>query len=210
MAAWSPDDCQLLTCGTEEAVRCWDIQSGACLHIYEKFGVGLISCGWFSDGKQLFSGATDRSLCIWDLDGKEIEYWKGQRTSVASDVAITKDNRQIITMYKENGIMLVDRETKKEKLIEEQQTITSFTLSQDNNVLLANLVNQEIHLWDIKGDPRLVNKYKGHKRSRFLIRSCFGGIEQAFIASGSEDSQVFNFQSHSGRSVFYISACPDK
>ncbi|WOL03385.1 WD repeat-containing protein 26 [Canna indica] len=201
MVAWSPDDSQLLTCGTEEVVRRWDAQSGQCLHIYEKTGLGLTSCGWFPDGKQLFSGVADRSICIWDLDGKEMDSWKGQRTNITSDVAITEDGSQIIRMYRDNVIVLFNKETEMKKLIEEEQTITSFTLSQDNNHLLVDLLNQEIHLWSIKDDPKLVNRYKGHKRSRYVIRSCFGGIEQAFIASGSEDSQVYIWHRKSGNLV---------
>ncbi|KAG8070546.1 hypothetical protein GUJ93_ZPchr0006g45463 [Zizania palustris] len=37
MVAWSPDDRQLLTCGMEEVIRCWDVESGECLHVYEKW-----------------------------------------------------------------------------------------------------------------------------------------------------------------------------
>ncbi|XP_068654312.1 WD repeat-containing protein 26 homolog isoform X2 [Aristolochia californica] len=188
--AWSPDDRQILTCGMEESVRRWDAISGACLHVYEKSGLGLISCGWLPDGKRVLSGLTDRSICMWDLDGKEVETWKGHRTLKISDMAVTSDGRQIITMCMENGILLLEREAKQERLIEEEQTITSFSLSRDDKYLLVNLINQEIHLWSIVGELKLVAKYKGHKRTRFVIRSCFGGFKQAFIASGSEDSQL--------------------
>lgn len=189
--SWSPDDCQLLTCGLEEVIRRWDVNSGQCLHMYEKMGIGLISCGWFPDGKGIFSGMTDKSICLWDLDGREINCWKGQRTLKISDMAVTGDGKRIISICKETAILLLDREAEFERLIEEDQVITSFSLSKDNKFLLVNLINQEIHLWSIEGDLKVVAKYKGHKRSRFIIRSCFGGFEQAFIASGSEDSQVY-------------------
>ncbi|KAG8662636.1 WD repeat-containing protein 26 homolog [Manihot esculenta] len=189
--SWSPDDHQLLTCGTEEAVRRWDVSSGECLHVYEKAGLGLTSCGWFPDGKWIFSGINDKSICMWDLDGNELECWRGQRTMKISDLEITSDGKQIISMCRESAILLHDREAKIERLIEEDQIITSFSLSRDNRFLLVNLLNQEIHLWNIDGGIKLVAKYKGHKRTRFVIRSCFGGLEQAFIASGSEDSQVY-------------------
>ena len=191
-ASWSPDDHQLLTCGVEEAVRRWDVASGECLHVYEKPGLGLVSCGWFPDGQLIFSGVNDKSICMWGLDGKELECWKGQRTLKISDLEITSDGKQVITICRETAILLLDRLAKVERCIEEDQTITSFSLSKDNRFLLVNLLNQEIHLWNIQGDVRLVAKYKGHKRTRFVIRSCFGGTEQAFIASGSEDSQVVN------------------
>lgn len=199
--SWSPDDHQLLTCGVEEAVRRWDVSSGECLHVYEKPGLGLVSCGWFPDGKLIFSGVTDKSICMWELDGKEMECWKGQRTLRISDLEITSDGKQVISISKESAILLLDREAKVERLIEEDQTITSFSLSKDNRFLLVNLLNQEIHLWNIQGEIKLVAKYRGHKRSRFVIRSCFGGTEQAFVASGSEDSQVYIWHRGTGELI---------
>ncbi|KAJ8642083.1 hypothetical protein MRB53_018777 [Persea americana] len=196
--AWSPDDHQILTCGLEEAVRRWDVNSGACLHVYEKIGLSLISCGWFPNGKRVFTGVTDKSICVWDLDGKEVACWKGHRTIKIADVAVTTDGKQIISMCRETAILLLDMEVKTERLIQERHIITSFSLSRDDKFLLVNLTNQEIHLWSIVGSPKCVAEYKGHKRTRFVIRSCFGGFEQAFIASGSEDSQVYIWHRSTG------------
>ncbi|XP_021841909.2 WD repeat-containing protein 26 homolog isoform X1 [Spinacia oleracea] len=189
--SWSPDDSQLLTCGLEEVVRRWDVQSGKCLNIYGKHDLGLVSCGWFPDGKRLFSGVTDKSICTWDLDGREVVCWKGQRTLRTSDIAITKNGKRIISIFRDTSILVHDKEVKVDRLIEEDEVIISFSLSDDNKFLLVNLINQDIHLWSLEGDFKVVSKYKGHKRTRFLIRSCFDGVEQGFIASGSEDSQVY-------------------
>lgn len=47
------------------------------------------------------------------------------------------------------------------------------------------LVSQEIYLWDIhKG--KIARKYSGQRQSRHVIRSCFGGVDNNFIFSGSE------------------------
>ncbi|KAL5542986.1 hypothetical protein UlMin_010696 [Ulmus minor] len=204
VASWSLDDCELLTCGLEENVRRWDVNSGKCRHVYEKHGIGLISCGWFADGRGIFSGMTDKSICLWDLTGRELQCWKGQRTLKISDMAITDDGKKIISICKETAILLLDREANFERLIEEEDLITSFSLSKDNKFLLVNLMNQEIHLWDIEGDIKVVAKYKGHKRARFVIRSCFGGFEQAFVASGSEDSQVYIWHRDSGELIMAL------
>ncbi|XP_047320015.1 WD repeat-containing protein 26 homolog [Impatiens glandulifera] len=191
MVSWSHDDHQLLTCGMEEIVRRWDVDSGECLHIYEKTGVGFVSCGWLPYGEGITTGMTDKSICLWDLEGREVECWKGQRTLNTSDMAVTDDGNRILSMCKETAILLLDKEEKVDRLIEETQVITSFSLSIDNKFILVNLGNQEIHLWSIHGKPKIVHKYEGHKRTRFLIRSCLGGVDEAFVASGSEDSQVY-------------------
>ncbi|CAA6662433.1 unnamed protein product [Spirodela intermedia] len=197
MVAWSPDDSLLLTCGMEEVVKCWDVSTGYCIHVYEKNGLNLISCGWFPDGKWVFSGLTDQSICMWDLDGKEMECWRGQRTIKIADMAVTSDGKYVVSICKESAILLLDRETKLEKFIEEEHVITSFSLSRDDKFLLLNLVNEEIHLWSL-GDLKLVAKYRGHKRTRFVIRSCFGGFEQAFIASGKARGFIDALAGHSG------------
>lgn len=188
--SWSPDDSQLLTCGVEEVVRRWDVASAECLHIYEKSGLGLVSCAWAPDGKSIFSGITDKSIGMWDLEGKELECWRGQRTLRIADLGITSNTKELISVCKETMILLFGWESKSERFIEEDQIITSFSLSEDGKFLLLSLWNEELHLWNIEGSPRLVAKYKGHKRSRYVVQSCFGGLDHAFIASGSEDSQV--------------------
>ncbi|KAJ6938854.1 LOW QUALITY PROTEIN: hypothetical protein NC651_005320 [Populus alba x Populus x berolinensis] len=164
--SWSPDDHQLLTCGMEEVVRRWDVSSGECLQVYEKWALAWCPVG---DGKWIFSGINDKSICMWELDGKEVECWKGQKTLKISDLEITSDGKQIISMCRPTAILLLDREAKAERVIEEDQTITSFSLSRDNRFLLVNLLNQEIHLWSIDGNIRLVAKYKGHRRTPVYI-----------------------------------------
>ncbi|KAM6566601.1 hypothetical protein CsatA_025729 [Cannabis sativa] len=204
IVSWSPDDHQLLTCGLEEVVRRWDVTSGDCLHVYEKNGIGLVSCGWFANGQGIFSGMTDKSICLWDLDGKELECWKGQRTLKISDMAVTGDGKKIISICRQTAILLLDREANYERLIEEEEVITSFSLSKDNKFLLVSLINQEIHLWNLDGEIKILAKYKGHKRTRFIIRSCFGGLEQVFVASGSEDSQVYIWHRDSGELIMSL------
>ncbi|KAL7128648.1 hypothetical protein ABFS83_13G008300 [Erythranthe nasuta] len=189
--SWSPDNNQLLTCGVEEAIRRWDTASGECLHTYEKRGLGLVSCTWAPDGKSIFSGVSDKSISMWDLEGKELKCWRGQKTTMIADIGMTADGKELVTVSKETVILLFGWETESEKTIVEDHPIISFALSEDKKFLLVSLLNGELHVWNIDGCTRLVAKYKGHKRTRFVVRSCFGGLEQAFIASGSEDSQVY-------------------
>ncbi|KAH0709959.1 hypothetical protein KY284_011386 [Solanum tuberosum] len=189
--SWSPDDSKLLTCGVEEVVRLWDVDSGECIHLYEKNGLGLISCGWAPDGERIFCAVTDKSISMWDLEGKELQCWKGHRVTKIADLGITSDGKHMVSVCKDNVILLVGLESKTEQIILEDEVITSFVLSADGRYILISLLNQEIHLWSIDGIIKLLHIYKGHKQKRFIVRPCFGGLRQAFIASGSEDSQVY-------------------
>ncbi|KAH8501857.1 hypothetical protein H0E87_016578 [Populus deltoides] len=191
--SWSPDDNQLLTCGEDEVIRRWDANLGQCLHVYEKIGVGFISCAWSPDGRVILAGMTNKSFSLWDVNGAELDCWE-ENTLRISEMAITDARDMIVSICRGDTIVFLDWEEKRcRKLIQEEEVITSFSLSKDNKFLLVNLTNQEIHLWSLEGYPQVVARYKGHTRSRFIIRSCFGGCEEAFIASGSEDAQVLLF-----------------
>ncbi|KAI3762742.1 hypothetical protein L1987_53183 [Smallanthus sonchifolius] len=188
--SWSPKDDQILTCGVEEVVRCWDVLTGECVRVYDNTDLGMISCSWSPDGQRVFLGFNDKSIAMWDLHGNELDSWRGEKTLRISDLQITSDGNFIISICKENMILIFDHELGHESLIKEEYNVVSFSLSSDNRFLLVSLVNQEIHLWDTYGGLHLVAKYKGHKCSRFVVRACFGGVDQAFVASGSEDSRV--------------------
>jgi len=51
------------------------------------------------------------------------------------------------------------------------------------------MANQGIHLWDME-DKVLIRKFHGLEQGYYTIHSCFGGVEDRFIASGSEDYKV--------------------
>ncbi|CAM6099990.1 unnamed protein product [Calypogeia fissa] len=191
--AWSPDDTKLLTCGNEEVVKLWDVQTGECKHTFDKRNSFFSSCAWFPDGRRFVSGGTDKCIYIWDLEGKELDAWKGSRMPRISDIAITRDGSHLVSICGEKDIRIYNLELKVDRVIEEEKSITSLSVSRDGRYLLVNLVSQEIHLWDITEDDNTSKpfKYKGHRQGRYVIRSCFGGSDQAFILSGSEDSQVY-------------------
>ncbi|KAI5075350.1 hypothetical protein GOP47_0009924 [Adiantum capillus-veneris] len=187
--AWSPDDSLILTCGNEEVIKLWDVASGECKHIYDK-GSSFTACAWFPDGKRFISSGCDKCIYNWDIEGKELDSWKGIRVPRINDLTITADGNHMISIC-EKDIRIFNLETKGERVINEDQSITSLSVSKDGRYLLVNLVSQEIHLWDMMDSAKLLFKYSGHRQTRYVIRSCFGGFNQAFVVSGSEDSQVY-------------------
>ena len=47
-------------------------------------------------------------------------------------------------------------------------------------------------MWDIE-ERCLVRKFVGITQGFYTVYSCFGGADQNFIASGSEDNKVYIF-----------------
>lgn len=65
----------------------------------------------------------------------------------------------------------------------------AFTVDKNDRLALLNVATQGVHLWDLN-DKCLVRRYQGVTQGHFTIHSTFGGANQDFIASGSEDNQV--------------------
>ena len=186
--AWSPDDHMILTCG-KEIVKLWDVESGECKYTFQKLNCNFAACAWFPDGKRFISGGDDKCIYMWDIEGKELDSWKGARVPRVHDLAVSSDGNHMISVAGK-AIRIYNLETKEERLISEEDLITSLSVSSDGRFLLLTLTNQEIHLWDVTDNTKLLSKYRGYHQKRFVIRSCFGGSNQAFVVSGSEDSQV--------------------
>jgi WD40 repeat protein len=94
--AWSPDDSMLLTCGNEESVKLWDTSTGECKHTFSKPNSCFTSCAWFPDGNRSVSGGGDKSIYMWNLEGQELESWKGARMPRINDLAITLDGSHMV------------------------------------------------------------------------------------------------------------------
>ena len=78
-------------------------------------------------------------------------------------------------------------------LLQEDHAIMSFTIDQTDRYALLNIATQGLRIWDINARA-LVRKFHGITQGHYAIHSCFGGLNQSFVASGSEDNKVYIFQ----------------
>ncbi|KAK9087758.1 hypothetical protein Syun_030152 [Stephania yunnanensis] len=205
--AWSPDDTMLLTCGNGEVLRLWDVDSGECKHVFGEMTPIVSSCAWFPDSKRVVCGSSDPDKCIymWDLNGNELEVWRGVRVPKVADLAVTPDGEYLISICSDKDIRIYNFHTKTERVIKEAHAITSLSVSRDCQLLIVNLNSQEIHMWDIAGKWDKPESYSGHKQGKYVIRSCFGGSDCKFIASGSENSQVYIWNRRKSKPIEILS-----
>lgn len=199
--AWSPDDTRLVTCGRDGYARIWDMTTGEELQRLEHFSEPISSCVWAPDGRSFVLGAFDRerSLCTWNLRGEKLYTWsKKNRTE---DLALSADGRWLVAMDDEDHIHVYDFQTKSLKYdMELPSRPTSVSITKDSKYLLVNKQDGEAGVFDI-ASRTFVQKYKGHSGGEYLIRSDFGGANENFVVSGSEDGSVFIWHKNSGHSV---------
>ncbi|KAL2344941.1 hypothetical protein Fmac_006226 [Flemingia macrophylla] len=199
--AWSPDDTKLLTCGNTEVLKLWDAETGTCKHTFGNQGFVVSSCAWFPNSKQFACGSSDpeKGVCMWDCDGNVIKSWSGMRMPKVVDLAVTPDGEYLISIFMDKEIRILHMGSNTERVISEEHPITSLSVSGDSKLFIVNLNSQEIHMWDVAGKWEKPLRFKGHKQHKYVIRSCFGGLNNAFIASGSEDSQVYIWNCRNAR-----------
>uniref|UniRef100_A0A673B1G6 WD repeat-containing protein 26 n=1 Tax=Sphaeramia orbicularis TaxID=375764 RepID=A0A673B1G6_9TELE len=189
--AWSPDDAYLIACGPDDCSELWlwNVQTGELrTKMSQSHEDSLTSVSWNPDGKRFVTGGQRGQFYQCDLDGNLLDSWEGVRVQCLwclSDgrTVLASDTHQRIRGY--NFEDLTDR-----NIVQEDHPIMSFTVSKNGRLALLNVATQGVHLWDLQ-DRVLVRKYQGVTQGFYTIHSCFGGHNEDFIASGSEDHKVY-------------------
>uniref|UniRef100_A0A8C4HUB1 WD repeat-containing protein 26 n=1 Tax=Dicentrarchus labrax TaxID=13489 RepID=A0A8C4HUB1_DICLA len=189
--AWSPDDVYLIACGPDDCSELWlwNVQTGELrTKMSQSHEDSLTSVAWNPDGKRFVTGGQRGQFYQCDLDGNLLDSWEGVRVQCLwclSDgrTVLASDTHQRIRGY--NFEDLTDR-----NIVQEDHPIMSFTVSKNGRLALLNVATQGVHLWDLQ-DRVLVRKYQGVTQGFYTIHSCFGGHNEDFIASGSEDHKVY-------------------
>merc|ERR1712146_428029 len=57
-----------------------------------------------------------------------------------------------------------------------------------------------IQMWDVAA-RQLVATFTGHAQRKYAIRSCFGGPDEVFVLSGSEDNMVHMWDAQSSKPI---------
>ncbi|KAF7729776.1 hypothetical protein EC973_003855 [Apophysomyces ossiformis] len=164
--AWSPDDSKILVCDSgDNCLRLWNVESGELLHT-------------FSEHKDQ------------NVNGRIVNRWSGKRVL---DMKLSSDAKRLVTATYEKYIEIYSLDCFRLTAIcqfSECSRITSLTLSHNGQYALVNIEDPpELHLWDLETQT-LVHKYSGHRQHSCIIRSTFGGENDAFVLSGSEGTSI--------------------
>ncbi|XP_056457570.1 WD repeat-containing protein 26 isoform X1 [Gadus chalcogrammus] len=189
--AWSPDDVYLIACGPDDCSELWlwNVQTGELrTKMSQSHEDSLTSVAWNPDGKRFVTGGQRGQFYQCDLDGNLLDSWEGVRVQCLwclgdGRTVLASDTHQRIRAY--NFEDLTDR-----NIVQEDHPVMSFTVSKNGRLALLNVATQGVHLWDLQ-DRVLVRKYQGVTQGFYTIHSCFGGHNEDFIASGSEDHKVY-------------------
>nr|CEL67882.1 TPA: WD domain, G-beta repeat-containing protein [Neospora caninum Liverpool] len=216
--AWSPDETLLASGGQDGSVCVWDREQGrAPLARINAHAQAVTAVGWLRDGSSFVSGGNDKTVAICSLvhgDGASGE--RGWRITCdftwdlrcrVQDLVVLRDGFTVVCVTQDKHLRLLDTKTRVEVLsFPFTEVIYSVCASALSNQILINFADARpvIRLWDID-EHRSVQRYRGHKQGCYVIRSTFGGVNEAFVVSGSEDSQVYIWHRFYGSLLYVLS-----
>ncbi|KAG6004658.1 hypothetical protein E4U21_000882 [Claviceps maximensis] len=199
--SWSPDDSMIVTCSRDNFARIWNARTGSLLKKLRRFDEPVSACVWAADGASFILGTLDnkRSICTFDVVGEELIQWNKKHRVQA--LSASPDGRWLVAADNITTIYIYNAATRElEYELDLGTQPTSLSISQDSRSLLVNKADSEAQLIDL-ATRSTIHRFIGHKIDRFIIRSAFGGANESFVVSGSEDGYMFIWHKNIGNVV---------
>ncbi|RDD37740.1 WD repeat-containing protein 26 [Trichoplax sp. H2] len=191
--AWSPDDKYLLICGPESVsdATVLNVETGEVQCRVHNYSEDQLMLGdWTKDGQKFVVAGPKGQFYECNLEGTVLKSWDGVRVQ---GLRCHKDGKTVLAADTHMRIKSYNFADKTDRFIlQEDHPIMSFDQCKSGRYVVLNMSGQGLHLWDIKTSC-LVRKFRGVKQGNDAIFSCFGGIDDSFVASGSEDHEVYIF-----------------
>ncbi|KAK7103941.1 WD repeat-containing protein 26-like isoform X2 [Littorina saxatilis] len=193
--AWSPDSSHIIACGPDDCSELWiwNVNTGELRQkVSQSPEDSLTSAAWQPDSRKFITGGTRGQFYMCDIDGTIQDNWEGVRVQC---LVCAPDSKMVLAADTHHRIRGYNFEDLTDfPILQEDHPIMSFSVNDTGRLALLNVATQGVHLWDLK-DRVLVRKFQGVTQGYYTIFSCFGGLNQDFIASGSEDHKVYIWHS---------------
>jgi len=171
------------------------LKTGQCLRVFSGHEGQIVSVQFSTDHRHAFSGSTDQTILLWDLETgrclRTFEKWKSSR------FALSADNRQALSIKSMNTLSLWDVETGNRLHILEghTDTIWCLALSHDGNRALSGGDDFTVRLWDLKAGHCL-RVLEGHTAQ---VLSVAWNADGRHALSGAGDYNVRLWDLETGR-----------
>ena len=197
--AFSPDGKTLASAGGDDAVRLWEISTGAELHRLTKHHHGVFGLSFTGDGRTLALGSGDHTVRLWDLaTGQESRMLAGHHHGVRA-LALSPDDRVLAAAGTGDMIHLWDLPAHKKlhPLPGHAHGVSCLSFSGDGTRLASAGGDQQVRLWDV-AEAKEVRAFQGH-HGRVASVVCFPNGK--LLASGGEDKTIRLWEAATGHEV---------
>lgn len=193
--SWSYDSRYLAVCAAEQPIGTgcfiYYVPSGRLVKEYTRFtGDSFASVSFFKDKSHKLACAGQKGhFHVYDIHRPEdnAKMFEGFRIRC---LYACSDGKTVLAADTHNRIRKYDFETQREHtIIQESSQIMHFTVGRNESCCLITTKTEGIRLWCLKTNT-LIRTFFGANHNDYVITSTFGGPDDSFCASGSEDNTV--------------------
>lgn len=107
MAQFTPDDIQILTCGTDRKIAYWETLDGSLVREIEGSNVGTLNCVDISpDGRCFVTGSNDCTVKIWEYDSADLLHVGTSHAAIITGCKFSADSKYIVTTSADGAIII--------------------------------------------------------------------------------------------------------
>lgn len=191
---WKPDQTGFLTCAMDRQVITWTRQ-GKLLSTLPIGNIRIYDFALSPDGKRMIAVATMNNLRGGHDVGPSASRLPDRRDPNIEDDAPTYQIGQM-----EKYLVIYDLQTL--EFVTQRKLggdLISLSLTEDGTQALVSVAANEVQLWNVEDNvPHMIRRYTGHQHMHYHIRSGFGGEDETFVLSASEDCHVYVWHKESG------------
>ncbi|KJA17515.1 hypothetical protein HYPSUDRAFT_124978, partial [Hypholoma sublateritium FD-334 SS-4] len=186
---------------TTSLARC----TNSCIYILKGHTSNVTSVALSTDGRQIASGSSDKTVRIWDLEtGKQVgEPFRGHTDYVylQYSVAFSPDGRRVVSGSGDETLRIWDLETGKqigEPWKGHTSLVMSVAFSPDGKCVVSGSWDNTVRIWNSETGTQVGEPLQGHT---FWVMSVAFSPDGKRIASGSMDDTVQVWDSETGTQV---------
>ncbi|XP_033214213.1 cilia- and flagella-associated protein 52 isoform X2 [Belonocnema kinseyi] len=148
-AIFSPNNFQVITCGTDRKIAYWEILNGSLIRELEGSGIGALNCVDISPDCQYFvTGSNDSIVKLWHYQTGEITHIGLGHAAIITGIKFSPDAKNIVSVSADGAIMIwkCPFELKMEETSREScrsKSTCSIREQEWNNLRLEKLDDQE-------------------------------------------------------------------
>ncbi|BAY91236.1 WD-40 repeat-containing protein [Microchaete diplosiphon NIES-3275] len=146
---------------------------------------GITTLAFSADGQTIATGSEDNTVILWDLNGNQLQTFKGHEGDITS-LAFSPDGNILVSASKDNNIILWNLGGRiLQTWTGHQAGVTSLAFSPDGKNIASASKDNTVKLWDLGG--KLLRTFNEHK---YAVTSVAFSADGNTIASASEDNTV--------------------
>lgn len=176
-ACFSPNNVQVLTCGTDRLIGYWETLTASLIREVEGSGVGALNCVDINaDCRHFVTGSNDSIVKFWHYQNAEITHIGLGHAAIITGIKFSPDGKYIVSVSADGAIIIWKCPT---QLLADEQ-VTESVRSRSTCSIREEEFNK-LRLKELKDDEESVSQFTTRLESAASIKAVYNGQLLYFV-----------------------------